>query len=225
MADNSNLHGENVKPVLKQFVEVGLHQRKNWNNETPTDQKKLVHVGMYFIIAILGLHFIVMCIYKWYRGRDLGWQVLLITVYCNTSTDINVLPFSIAIAYVDPGKRVGKFNTYPFSWHWPGDDESILLIVTLLVHTTILAIINAAIPHLPNPCRIIHQLWGRQVEPNGDVGPHTHNVIPIFEKSTAAGWVMVAMKLYNATPFCVVYCSQHANDIAGAQTTMRRGRS
>jgi len=36
---------------------------------------------------------------------------------------------SFTIAYVDAdiaGKRVGENNTQLFSWHWPGDDESIL---------------------------------------------------------------------------------------------------
>jgi len=72
---------------------------------------------------------------------------------CDASTDFLVEPFSFTIAYVDPniaGKRVGENNTQLFSWHWPGDDKSILPIVTSIVDTTILSIVNAAIAGLPD---------------------------------------------------------------------------
>jgi len=67
-------------------------------------------------------------------------------------------PFSFTIAYVDPdiaGKRVGENNTQLFSWHWPADDEWILPIVTSIVDTTILSIMNAANAGLPDPIRKI----------------------------------------------------------------------
>jgi len=57
---------------------------------------------------------------------------------------------------VDPdiaGKRVGENNPQRFSWHWPGDDESILPIVTSTVDTTIMSIVNPAIAGLPDPSR------------------------------------------------------------------------
>jgi len=59
---------------------------------------------------------------------------------------------------VDPGiagQMVGQNNTQQFSWHWDGDDESILAIVTSIVNMTILSIGNAAIAGLPNHSRKI----------------------------------------------------------------------
>jgi len=149
-------------------------------------------------------------------------------VRCNTSNDFLVELFSFTIAYVDrniAGKRVGENNTQLFSWHWPGDDESILPIVTSIVDTTILSIVNAAIAGLPDPSRKIRELWGCLEEPNGDGGPYARNVTPIFDSNTAAGWVKVAMKLSNPTLFCVVYHGQQADGTDGAQTPMRGGHS
>ena len=92
------------------------------------------------------------------------------------------------------GKTVGENNTQRFSWHWPGDDESILPIVTLIVDTTILSIVNAAMAGLPEPSRNIRELWGCLEELNGECGSYACNVTPIFDNNTAAGWVMAAMK-------------------------------
>ena len=147
---------------------------------------------------------------------------------CDASNDFLVEPFSFTIAYVDPdiaGKRVGENNTQLFSWHWPGDDESILPIVTSIVDMSILSIVNAAIAGLPDPSRKIRELWGCLEEPNGDGGPYARNVTPIFDNNTAAGWVKAAMKLSNPTLFCVVYRGQQADGTDGAQTPMRGGRS
>jgi len=84
-------------------------------------------------------------------------------VRCDASNDFLVDPLSFPIAYVDPdiaGKRVGENNTQLLTWHWPGDDESIQPIVTSIVDTTILSIMNAAITGLPDPSRIIRELRG-----------------------------------------------------------------
>lgn len=51
------------------------------------------------------------------------------------------------------GMRVGENNSQLCSWHWPGDDESILLTVTSFVNTTIVSIMSAAIAGLPDPTR------------------------------------------------------------------------
>jgi hypothetical protein len=59
-----------------------------------------------------------------------------------------------AITYLDPdiaGKRVGATNTYLSLWHWPEDDELILLKVTSIVDSTILSILNVVITGLPDP--------------------------------------------------------------------------
>jgi len=55
---------------------------------------------------------------------------------------------------------VGEYNTPLLSWHSPGDDRLILLMVTSIVNTTILSIVNAAIIDLPDPSRNIQELWG-----------------------------------------------------------------
>jgi len=129
---------------------------------------------------------------------------------------------------VDPdiaGKRVGENNTQLFSWHWPGDDELILLIVSSIVDTTILSMVNAAIAGLPDPSRKIRELWCCLEEPNGDGGPYARNVTPIFDNNTAARWVKLAMKLSNPMRFCIMYRGQQADGTDGAQTPMRSGRS
>jgi len=54
---------------------------------------------------------------------------------------------------VDPdiaGKRVGD-NSQVVSWHWPGEGELILPMVTSIVDTTSLSIVNAAIAGLQDP--------------------------------------------------------------------------
>jgi len=147
---------------------------------------------------------------------------------CDASNDFLVEPFSFTNGYVDPdiaGKRVGENNTQLFSWHWPGDDESILLIVTSIVDTTILSIVNGAIPGLPDPSRNIREFWACLEEPTGDGGPYPHDITPIFNKNTAAGWVKTAMKLSNPMHFCVVDPGQQADGTDGAQTPIRGGRS
>jgi hypothetical protein len=145
-------------------------------------------------------------------------------VLCDTSKDFVVEPFGFTITYVDPdipGKRVVENKTQLFSWHWPGDDESILPIVTSIVDTTILSIVNAAIAGLPDPSLKIRQLWGCLEEPNGDGGPYARNVTTIFDNNTAAEWVKAAIQLINPMLFCVVYRGQQADGTAGAQPSMR----
>ena len=83
-----------------------------------------------------------------------------ITVRCDSSSDFLVEPFSFTIAYVDPdiaGKRVGGNTTHLFSWHWPGDDELILPIVTSILNRSIWSIINAATPSLRGPSTRIRE--------------------------------------------------------------------
>jgi len=81
---------------------------------------------------------------------------------------------------------VGENNTQLFSSHWPGDDESILPIVTLIIDTTILSIANAATAGLVDPSQKIRELWGCLVKPEGDGGSYARNVTPIFDNNTAA---------------------------------------
>jgi len=151
-----------------------------------------------------------------------------IEVSCDVPTNFHVEQFIFTIAYVDPdiaGKRVGQNNSQPFPWHWPGVDESIVLIGTSIVDSTILSIVNAAIAGPPDPSRIIRELWRCMEEPNGDCSPYTCNVTPIFDNNTAARWVKVLMKLSNPTLVCVVYRGQQADCTADAQMPMRGGRS
>ena len=120
----------------------------------------------------------------------MGHRASLIKVRCVSANDFLVKPFRFTIAYEDPdiaAQRVGENNTQLFSWQWPGDNESILPIVTSIVHMTILSIRNATIASLPDPSRTIHELWGCLEEPNGDGGPYARNVTPIIDTKTAAG--------------------------------------
>jgi hypothetical protein len=158
----------------------------------------------------------------------LGYRSSLIKVSCDASTDFHVEPCSFFIAYVDRDiavKRVGENHTPLFAWHQPGDYESIHLIVTSIVHMTILPIINDAIASLPDCSWKIQELWVCREEPNGDCGSYARNVTTILDNSTAAGWIQVARKFCNPTLLYVVYCGQQTDGTAGAQTPMRGGPS
>jgi hypothetical protein len=140
----------------------GVHFRKPISlfadelEESPTEQRKLVHVGMYFISPILLLLFLMLCRSRRRREKTFSHRSWPIEVRCDALNDFLVEQFSFTIAYVDPdiaGKKVGETNTQLSSWHWTADDESILLIVTSIVDTTILSIVNAVIAGLPEPSK------------------------------------------------------------------------
>ncbi|KAF8544586.1 hypothetical protein BDD12DRAFT_872549 [Trichophaea hybrida] len=156
-ADKTILHGQKLKAVLDKFAEVGLYRRKNRIDDTPTKKRKFVHVDT-----------------EDDKKETLGHKSLPIKARCDASTDYLVQPLSFTIAYMDSnvtGKRMGENNTQLFSSHRPGNDESILWIVTSIIDTTILLIVNAAIAGLPDASR-----------------PNTCNVTPIFDNNTVAGW-------------------------------------
>jgi len=74
-----------------------------------------------------------------------------------------VLPCSFTINFVDPDfdrKKVHRYKTQLFSWYWPGDDESILEMVTSIVKLSILSFMNAAIAGQSDPRWKIQELWG-----------------------------------------------------------------
>jgi len=152
-----------------------------------------------------------------------GHRSLLTKLHCDSSTNFHIKPFSFTILYVDSdiaGQMAGENSTQQFSWHWPADDESILPIVTSIVDTTILSIVNAAIASLQDHRWKIPELWGCRGDPNRDGVPYACNVTRIFDNNTAAGWVNAVMKFCNPTLFCVVYCSQQADGTAGAQLSI-----
>jgi len=131
------------------------------------------------------------------------------------------------MVYVNPdiaGKRVGEYNTQQISWHWPGDDEWILEIVTSIIDKTILSILNAAIAGQPDPRRILWELWGCREERHSDGGLQAHNVTTIIGINTAAGWVQAGMKLNNPTLFGVIYRGQQATGTSGTQMIMPGGQ-
>jgi len=143
-------------------------------------------------------------------------------------TEFVVDPFCFNIAYGDcdiAGKKDGENNTLLFSWHWPGDDESIIPIVTSIVDTSIVSNVNAAIASLPDTIWNIRELCGCREEPNRYCGPHACNVTPFLSYNTAAGWVKGVMKFNNPMLFCVVYGGQQAEGTSGAQTAVHGGRS
>jgi len=156
-----------------------------------------------------------------------GHQSPPIKAHRDTLTDFLVEPFSFTIAYVDPdiaGIRVGENNTQLFSLHWPGVDESILLIVTSIVDMTILSMVIAPIDILADPSQTIHELWDCWMEANGHGGLHTSNVTPNFDINTAAWWVKVTMKFNNPLLLCNGYCCQQVDGTPGAQAPMCGGR-
>ena len=73
-ADMTNLDGENLKAALAEFADVGLHQRNDTLEETPTNKKKLVHIAAKFISLMLPLLFVMMCRSRRWQGRNLGSQ-------------------------------------------------------------------------------------------------------------------------------------------------------
>jgi len=148
---------------------------------------------------------------------------LPIKVRCNASTDFLLEPSSVTIAHVDSkigGKRVWENNTQLLSWHWPADDESMLLICTSIVDMTMLSIINAVIADLPDHSWKIRKLLGCQEDPAGDGCPYARNDTPICDNNTAARSVKVAMRSSNPTLFCFVYRGRQADDTAGTQMAM-----
>jgi len=90
---------------------------------------------------------------------------------------------------------------------------------------TILSIVNAAIPSLPDPSRKIRELWCCREEPNEHGSLYALNVTTIFDNNTAAGWVKAGMKLSNPTLFWVAYQGRQPDGIAGAQTPIIGGCS
>jgi hypothetical protein len=75
MADKTNLDGQKLKAALDEFVEVGLHRRKNRLEQTPRKNRQLVHVGMYCIALMRLLLFLMMCRSRRRRKRYLRSQV------------------------------------------------------------------------------------------------------------------------------------------------------
>jgi hypothetical protein len=61
MSDKSNIDCQKLQEALDKFAEVDLPQRKNLLEETPTKTSNLVLFGIYFIIPMLHLPFLMMC--------------------------------------------------------------------------------------------------------------------------------------------------------------------
>jgi len=98
-----------------------------------------------------------------YTEETSGHRSSPITVCGGTQTKFLVQSSSFTISYVESnvaGKRVGERCMQLFSWHWPGDDESILLIVISMINTNILVNVHAAIANLPHTSRKIQVFWG-----------------------------------------------------------------
>jgi len=114
----------------------------------------------------------------------------LIKVGHDTSTTFRLERFGFTIPYMDPdiaGKRVSEHSTHLSWWHWPGHDESRLSIITSIIDSTVLSMVNAAIAGLADLSRKIWDVWVCREEPNGYGGPYARNLNAIFNNSTAAG--------------------------------------
>ena len=128
------------------------------------------------------------------------------------------LSFTISSVYLDiAGKGVGENNTQLFALNWPGDEESILRIVTTIVDMTILSIGNSTITSLPVHCQKIRDGRGFWEESNGDGGQHTWNNTPTININTAAGWAKAGWELNNTELFSVVHLGQQAHSTSDAQ--------
>jgi len=228
MADKTTLDGQKLKAVLDEFVEVGIRQRTNRLNETPTRKRRLVHVGMNFIAPMLLLLILMMCRSRRWQGRNIGLQV-----FADKGALRCLQRFPCPAIYLYHrlcGSRhcweKGGWKQYSaipmaLAWGW-WIDTSNSYINGRYNH---LSIMTAAIASLPDPSRIIREPWGFLGEPTGDCGPHARNVTAIFDNNTAAGWVKAAMKLINPTLFHVVYRGQQADGTDAAQTPMLGSRS
>jgi len=153
---------------------------------------------------------------------------LSIKVHCDTSTDFLIKQFSVTTIYANTkvtSKRVGQNNPQRIPWCWPGDGELILLIVTSIVDTSILSIMNPAIAGLPNPRWKIGELWDSWEQRNGDGSLSACHIPPICDHHTAAGWANLAMNVCNLKQCCVSCSGQQANIISGTQTPMCSGHS
>jgi len=158
----------------------------------------------------------------------MGHRSSPIKVRCDALTDFPDKPFDITIAYVDPdiaGERVVVNNSDLFSWHWRGDDESILRIVTSVVDTMIVSIVDAPIPSKPDCRQSFREWWGCRAGPNGDGGLYARQVAPIANENISAGGVQAAMTISNQMRFCVLRRGRQADGTAGAQTPLYGGRS
>jgi len=132
------------------------------------------------------------------------------------------------MAYVDfynPGMRVGENYTLLCSLNWPGDVESILPIVISIVDMTIFSVVHAPNSGLTDPCLKIRELWGCRDEPTGGGSPYAHNVTPIFDGTTATGFVHVALKFNDPMLVWVIYSGQFADSTAGDRMPVCGGRS
>jgi len=179
MTDRTVLEGRQLEAAHDVFAEDDLHWRKNRIDWTPTQQRKFVHVCMYFITQIFLLLCGMYCIYRRWCGGNLGSLVFADRGAFHASTNLLVEPLPYTMAYVDPnvaGKGVGGTNTQLFSQKWPGNDESILSGVTSIVDTMILSTVNAAIAGLPDLCRKIREVCGSQDEANADCSLYARNV-------------------------------------------------
>jgi hypothetical protein len=103
--------------------------------------------------------------------------------------------------------------------------ESILRIITSIINTMTLSIVNAAMASLRDRSRKIREFWGCLKEPNGVDGRYARNVTPILDNDTTAGWVQVAIKIRNPFLVSVIYHGEQVDTTSGAQPCIRCGRS
>jgi len=162
MADKTYLDGQNLMAALDKFAEAGLRRRKNRLADTSANKRNLIHIVMHFIAPMLLLFVRMMPRYRRRWGRNLQSQGFSIMARCDASTDFLVEPLSFIITYVEPdiaGKRAGESNTEQLSWHWPGDDESILLIFALIIDMTIWQSLMLQSPVSQSPAGKSQSFW------------------------------------------------------------------
>lgn len=175
---------------------------------------------------MLLLLFLIMCRYRCWGGRNLRSQVFTNSSALQrgkASTNYVVETFNYAVAYVHPevaGKSVGEYHAQLVIWYWPGHDESMLWIVTSVIHTTIFSFMTSVIADLPDPSWTVRQHWSCLEKPHWDVGHKDLDVNRTCDDNPAVEWVHAVMNLNNPTHVGKLCCSQQANGTSYMQTPL-----
>lgn len=185
MESNTNHDGQKLKAALDWFVQVVLLEGRI-RLKTPR-----IRSWTLCTLVCISWHQQFFCSVWWCADPDADEEdtshhrTSLIMFHCDSANNFLVVPGSFTISFVHPdipGKWVGENNAQLVSWHWPVVDESIPLIVTSMIDTTILSFVIDAIACLPDPRGTIWQLRWCLEEADGYGGPYAGNVTQSLDK-------------------------------------------
>jgi hypothetical protein len=138
--------------------EVILRRSNNSIHNARPHKEKFIHVGMYFITAMVLLLFIKIFRYRRRQVTTPGHRTSPITLCSDALGNFNTETFTFYLTQVDPDSasyRVGQNNSQPFSLHRPGEDESIHLIDTSIIDTAMMSIEITVVTISPDYCQKI----------------------------------------------------------------------